>query len=162
MARFFDFPSVVNEKAARVVAGGVLVLAATTLATGAYWLAAVMALGFALRVGWGPRFSLLAKLATAVIAPRLGEPKLVPGPPKRFAQAIGLTMTTGAAAFGLAGLTTAADALLVLMLIATTLESIFAICLGCELFALLMRTGLIPEHICLECANLQARRAQPL
>ena len=37
------FPNPVNEKAARVVAAGVLVLSVVTLATGAYWLAAVMA-----------------------------------------------------------------------------------------------------------------------
>jgi hypothetical protein len=157
MTGLFDFPSVVNEKAARVVAGCVLILSAITLATGAYWLAAVMAAGFALRVGWGPRFSPLAKLATRVVAPRLGRPKPVPGPPKRFAQSMGLVMTTGAAAFGLLGMTTVADVLLVLMLIATTLESIFAVCLGCEIFALLMKTGLIPESICMECADLSAR-----
>ena len=160
MGNLFDFPSVVNEKAARVVAGCVLVLSAITLATGLYWLAALMAVGFALRVGWGPRFSPLAKLATRVIAPRLGDEKLVPGPPKRFAQAIGLTFTTGAAVFGLSDLTTVADVLLVFMLIATTLESVFAICLGCEVFGLLMRIGLIPERICIECANLAARRTK--
>lgn len=158
MTGLFDFPSVVNEKAARAVAGCVLILSAITLATGAYWLSAVMAVGFALRVGWGPRFSPLAKLATRVIAPRLGGEKLVPGPPKRFAQTMGLVMTTGAAAFGLAGLTTVADVLLVFMLIATTLESIFALCLGCEVFGALMRAGVIPERICVECANLAARR----
>jgi uncharacterized protein DUF4395 len=158
MGNVFDFPSVVNEKAARAVAGCVLVLSATTLATGFYWLAALMAVGFALRVGWGPRFSPLAKLATRVIAPRLGEEKPVPGPPKRFAQTVGLTFTTGAAVFGLLGMTTVADVLLVFMLIATTLESVFAICLGCEAFGLLMRAGVIPDRICIECANLAARR----
>jgi hypothetical protein len=81
----FSFPHPVNEKAARVVAGCVAVLAAIALATGAYWLVAVIALGFALRVGWGPRFSPLGLLATKVVAPRLGEPKEVSGPPKRFA-----------------------------------------------------------------------------
>jgi uncharacterized protein DUF4395 len=157
MGNVFDFPSVVNEKAARAVAGCVLILSAITLATGFYWLAAVMAAGFALRVGWGPRFSPLAKLATRVIAPRLGDEKPVPGPPKRFAQSIGLMFTTGAALFGLLGMTTVADVLLVFMLIATTLESVFALCLGCEAFGLLMKIGLIPERICIECANLALR-----
>ena len=159
MGRLFDFPSVVNEKAARVVAGCVLILSAITLATGVYWLAALMAVGFALRVGWGPRFSPIAKLATRIVAPRLGDEKPVAGPPKRFAQSLGLVMTTGAAAFGLLGMTTVADVLLVFMLIATTLESVFAICLGCELFGVLMRIGLIPADICAECADISARRA---
>src|SRR5512146_1666692 len=78
MTGLFDFPSVVNEKAARAVAGCVLILSAITLATGFYLLAGLMAAGFALRVGWGPRFSSVAKLATRVIAPRLGEEKPVP------------------------------------------------------------------------------------
>ena len=159
MTGLFDFPSVVNEKAARAVAGCVLILSAITLATGFYWLAGLMAAGFALRVGWGPRFSPVAKLATRVIAPRLGEEKPVPGPPKRFAQTVGLTFTTAAAAFGLMGMTTVADVLLVFMLLATTLESVFALCLGCEVFGLLMRIGVIPERICVECADLSARRA---
>jgi hypothetical protein len=30
---------------------------------------------------------------------------------------------------------------------------------GCQLFALLMRAGLIPESVCLECANVGVRRA---
>jgi hypothetical protein len=39
------------------------------------------------------------------------------------------------------------------------LEAAFGICLGCRVFAALMRTGLIPESVCLECADL--RRPRP-
>ena len=39
--------------------------------------------------------------------------------------------------------------------IAATLESVFALCLGCKLFALLMRLGVIPETVCESCNNLQ-------
>ena len=68
-----------------------------TLITGWHGLIAVLALGFLARVLTGPKLSVLGQLATRVIAPRLGPPRLVPGPPKRFAQAIGLTLTTVAA-----------------------------------------------------------------
>ena len=85
----FSFPNPVNEKAARVVAAGVAASAALTLATGWLWLVPLIALGFLARVAAGPRFSVLGRLATQVIAPRLGPAKLVPGPPKRFAQAVG-------------------------------------------------------------------------
>ena len=158
--RVFSFPNPVNEKAARVVAGAVCVLSIVTLATGAYWLAAVLAYGFAARVLAGPTLSPLGQLATRVVAPRLGPPKLVPGPPKRFAQAIGAVTTIAVAVTALvAGDHTIADALLGLMIAGSALESLLAYCVGCQLFALLMRTGVIPEAICLECADVSLRRA---
>jgi hypothetical protein len=92
------------------------------------------------------------------VAPRLGAPKPVPGPPKRFAQAIGATLTTVGAvvAFGL-GAHAVGDALFALMIVAAGLESLAALCLGCELFALLMRAGVVPERVCLECADISGR-----
>ncbi len=104
----FSFPNPVNEKAARVVAAGVLLLSLLALLPGLTWLTLPIAVGFCLRVAAGPRFSPLGLLATRLVAPRLGAPKPVPGPPKRFAQAIGATLSTGAAvawlAFGAAAL----------------------------------------------------------
>ncbi len=156
MAKLLSFPNPVNEKAARVVAGGVFVLSIVTLATGAYWLAAVLAYGFVARVATGPRLSPLGQAATRLVAPRLGEAKPVPGPPKRFAQAIGAVMTIAIALFALAGDNhTVADVLLAGMILGSGLESIFAFCVGCRLFALLMRAGLIPESVCLECGGLR-------
>ena len=155
----FSFPNPVNEKAARVVAGVVCVLSIVTLATGAYWIAAVLAYGFAARVASGPTFSPLGQLASRVIAPRLGAPKLVAGPPKRFAQSIGLVLTTAVALLGLvAGEHTLADVGLALMIAGSALESLLAFCVGCQLFALLMRAGLIPAAVCAECADVSLRR----
>jgi hypothetical protein len=154
----FSFPRTVNEKAARVVAAGVLAASILTLATGWYWILAVLAYGFGARVLAGPTFSPLAQLATKVIAPRLGEPKTVSGPPKRFAQAMGFAMTTAAAILALGfGETGAADVLLVALIAAAGLESIFAFCVGCRIFGLLMRAGVIPEEICAECADIWSR-----
>jgi hypothetical protein len=156
----FSFPNPVNEKAARVVAAAVCLLAIATLATGAYWIAAAMAAGFVARTLTGPTLSPLGQLATRVVAPRLGPPTLVPGPPKRFAQAIGATMTIAIAIAGLAvhdG--TVADVLLGGMIAAAGLESVFAYCLGCRLFGLLMRAGVIPAEVCAECADVRLRRA---
>jgi hypothetical protein len=155
--RFVSFPNPVNETAARVVAAGVLALSVATLASGAYWIAAVMAAGFAARVAAGPRFSPLGLIATRAIASRLGPPKLVPGPPKRFAQAMGLVMTTAIAL--VAGDHTLADVGLVMMVAAAGLESGLGYCVGCKIFALCMRAGLIPESVCLECADIRLPRA---
>ena len=153
----FSFPNPVNEKAARVVAGVVMVVALVTLLTSAYWLLLPLAYGFWARVLSGPTLSPLGQFATRVAAPQLGDPKYVPGPPKRFAQGMGAVITTSAAICALAGAGTAADVLLGMLVIAAGLESIFAVCLGCQIFGVLMRTGLVPESVCLECSNLNWR-----
>jgi hypothetical protein len=154
----FGFPNPVNEKAARVVAGVVAGLGLLALATGWEWLLVVLAAGFWARVLTGPKLSLLGRFATRVAAPRLGEPKFVPGPPKRFAQGIGAALTTAAAVAAIGfGATGTAAALLVALVVAATLEAVFALCLGCRAFALLMRTGIVPERVCAECADIWAR-----
>jgi hypothetical protein len=154
----FSFPNPVNEKAARVVAAVVFALAIITLATHFYWLALVLAYGFIARVLTGPKLSPLGQMATQVIAPRLGAPKYVPGPPKRFAQAVGAAITVAVTGFALIEHDHAlANILLVVLILASGLESIFAFCLGCQAFALLMRAGLIPDRVCLECAAITRR-----
>ncbi|HXS43700.1 MAG TPA: DUF4395 domain-containing protein [Solirubrobacteraceae bacterium] len=153
-----SFPRTINEKAARVVAGVVAVTAAVALATGARWLAVPLAYGFWARVLTGPRLSPLALVASRVVAPRLGPAKVVAGPPKRFAQAIGAALTSAAVVALALGLQLVVDALLAVLLAAATLESVFALCLGCGIFAVLMRAGMIPAAICAECADLSARR----
>jgi hypothetical protein len=158
MSTLFSFPNPVNEKAARTVAGVVLVIAVVTLATGFYWLLIPLAYGFWARVLTGPTLSPLGWVAQNVVAPRLGDRKPVPGPPKRFAQGMGAVMSTAALVLGLIlGAAAAADALLVLLVMAAGLESIFAYCLGCKIFALLMEAGVIPDEVCAECADIRLR-----
>jgi hypothetical protein len=148
---------VINEKAARTVAGVVAISGAVALVTGWHWLLIPLAYGFWARVLTGPRLSPLAQLASKVIAPRLGEPKEVAGPPKRFAQGIGAAITTlGVAALAL-GWTTVTTVLLALLVAAATLESVFAVCIGCQVFAALMRAGIVPETVCVECADISRR-----
>src|SRR5437588_9183921 len=154
----FSFPNPVNEKAARVVAGVVLATAVLILATSWYWLLIPLAYGFWARVLTGPTLSPVGWLAQNVVAPRLGSRKPVPGPPKRFAQGMGAAFSSTALVLALiAGAHTAADVVLGLLVIAAGLESIFAVCLGCQAFALLMRVGVIPERICVECADISRR-----
>ena len=158
MTGIFSFPNPVNEKAARVVAGVVLAISVLTLATGVYWLLISLAYGFWARVLTGPTLSPLGRLAQNVIAPRLGERKPVAGPPKRFAQGMGAVISTAALVFGLIlGNHAVADALLGLLIIASGLESIFAYCVGCKIFGLLMRAGVIPAEVCAECADIGPR-----
>ncbi len=158
-----SFPNPVNEVTARVVAGGVVVLAVAAVALQQPWLSLVLAVGFLLRVLAGPRLSPLALLASRVIVPRLPfPPKLVAGPPKRFAQAIGLVFSTSAALLFFAfGADTAGYLVLGALAVAATLESAFGICLGCRAFALLMRLGIVPEEVCERCNDIWAATPGP-
>lgn len=159
MSAIIGFPRTINEKAARVVAGVVAVAGVVILVTGADWLLVPIALGFWARVLTGPRLSPLGRFASRVVAPRLGPPKEVSGPPKRFAQGIGAVITTTAAllALVLGGRHGATTALVVALVVAATLESVFAFCVGCKVFGLLMRAGLVPEAVCAQCADIWSR-----
>ena len=153
------YPDPINEKAARLVATGVFSLGLLTLLTGWHWLLVPLAYGFVARVLTGPYYSPLARLA-AGLAPRFGPPQPVPGPPKRFAQGMGAAMTVTAAVASLAfGAQGVAEVLLVLLLVASGLEAFLAFCLGCTIFAGLIRLGVIPDEICERCADLSLRRA---
>jgi Domain of unknown function (DUF4395) len=158
MRELFDFPNPVNEKAARVVAGAVLATVIVILVSGWYWLTIPLAYGFIARVLTGPTLSPLGWIAQNVVGPRLGPKKPVPGPPKRFAQGMGAVMSTAALILALIVKShTAADVVLILFLPAAGLESIVGYCVGCKVFALLMRAGFVPETVCLECADISSR-----
>ena len=152
-----SFPRVINEKAARTVAGVVAITGVVALATGWHWLLIPLAYGFWARVLTGPRLSPLAQFATKVAAPRLGRPKDVAGPPKRFAQGMGAAITTLGVASLILGWTTVTTVLLAMLVVAATLESAFALCIGCQVFAGLMRVGILPETVCVECADISRR-----
>ena len=159
--QIFTFPNPVNEVAARTVAAGVAAIGLVAVVAHLPWLSAVLAVGFLARLASGPTLSPLGQLATRVVAPRLAAPKLVAGPPKRFAQAIGALLTVTAAialfAFGLTGVT---YVLLVILVLAATLESVFAFCLGCQIFGLLMRVGVIPTEVCVACSDIWSPTAR--
>jgi hypothetical protein len=153
------FPVQVNEVAARLLAAGVALVAIGAVATGQLWLTVPLAYGFVARVLSGPRFSPWALVVTRLLVPRLGLPeRLVPGPPKRFAQGIGAVLTVSAAVAAVAfGATSVPVVLLLIVAFAASLEASFAYCIGCRLFALLMRVGLVPQDVCEACADIRLR-----
>lgn len=155
----FSFPDPVNEKAARTVAAGVVVLCGATIATRQPWLLVVLAVGFWARVLTGPTLSPLGRLATSVVAPVLGAPKDVPGPPKRFAQAIGAACSTAAVLLWFAvGAHVAALAVTGVLAGAALLEAAVGLCLGCKVFGMLTHVGLVPSSACEACADISLRR----
>lgn len=156
----FRYPDPVNENAARLIAGAVVVLAVIFLVTGSLIALAALAYGFVARVLTGPTLSPLAQLVNRVVVPRFAVPvKPVPGPPKRFAQGIGAVLSVSGLAAHLGGLDTLAFVLVAAIGVAATLESVFAFCVGCKIFALLMRVGLVPQSMCEACNDLSAARS---
>ena len=153
----FEFPNPVNEKAARVVATGATLMALAVAILGWGWVLVPLTYGFVARVLTGPTLSPLGTFATRVAAPRLGDARYTPGPPKRFAQGIGVAFSATASILWLAGMPAAARVVVAMLAVAASLEAALGFCLGCRIFALLMRLGVIPDHVCEECNDLSLR-----
>jgi hypothetical protein len=156
MRHFFSFPNPVNEVSARLVAAGVVILAALTLILDQPWLIAALAYGFVARTAAGPSLSPLAQFVNRGVIPALHlKARPVDGPPKRFAQAIGAVITVAAALLALVfDQQTAAYVLVALLLIPAGLEAFANYCVGCKIFGVLIRAGLIPESVCADCADI--------
>ncbi len=157
---WFGFPNPVNETSARLVAAGVVVQAMVYLVIREWWVLVPLTFGFLARVLAGPRFSPLGRLVTEAITPRLRVVhRFVPGPPKRFAQGIGLVFSGGALIAELLGGDTVAVVLIIGLACAAGLESVCAICLGCMVFGRLMAWGVIPADVCESCNDITGRLA---
>lgn len=165
MRRWFGFPNPVNETSARLVATGAVAQGVVYLVTHQWWVLVPLAYGFLARVLTGPRLSPLGAFVTHVVTPAISrhfpyyQHRFVAGSPKRFAQGVGLAFSGGALLATSAGAQGFAVALIVGLVVAATLEAVFAFCLGCVVFQQLMRIGVIPESVCLECADISERLA---
>jgi hypothetical protein len=165
------FPAVVDDVTVRLIAAVVLLLGVIALGTHQWWLYAILAADFTLRAVIGPQVSPIAQLVQRWVRPRLATPnRPTAGVPKRFAASIGAVMTGAATilwvvnlATGSAGALAAVVAIGAVMVAFPALESVFGLCVGCTLFGGLMRLGLVPEEICLDCADITRRqRLQPV
>ena len=160
ITNFFSFPELINEVAARLVAIGVLVLSSVVLFLlidkNNYVLIflSILIYGFLARVSSGPKISPLALFVTKLIVPRLNfKEKLVPGPPKRFAQGIGLIFSLFTAITFVVNLNSISILLISILILFAALEAFIGFCAGCKVFKLLMNTGLIPNDVCEKCSN---------
>ncbi len=153
----FSFPNPVNEVAARLVASMVVILSIATIITGESWLIFILNYGFLARVLTGPTLSPMGLVATKVIAPRISLPRPTAGPPKRFAQIVGLIFSTSATVvYVISGDLLIVRSLIGIITIFASLEAFVGFCAGCFVFNKLMRWGFIPESICKQC-NLDYR-----
>jgi len=161
VAGVFSFPHPVDEVSARLVAGGVVLLSAAYVTTGWTLLLVLLTYGFVARTLSGPTLSPWGRVVTRVVRPRLDvAAQPTAGPPKRFAQGIGATLTLAAVVVLLvSGSDVGPRALVGAVTVAATLESVLGFCLGCRIFALLMRLGVVPESVCADCADISGRLA---
>lgn len=152
----FGYPHPSNEVAARLVAGMVALLGGAILALDRPGLLPLLVYGFAARVLAGATLSPMAQLAHRVLLPALGNPRRpTAGPPKRFAQGIGLAVSGAALVSWLAlGQADLGRALLGLLVLFAILEAGFGFCAGCVVFRQLMRRGWIAQETCERCSNL--------
>jgi hypothetical protein len=170
MSRVLDrlptVPAVVDEVTARLIAAVVLVVCLTALLTHQWWLYAVLAADFTLRAAGGPRSSPIARAVQAGLRPRVAvAPRPTAFAPKRFAAGIGAVMTSVAVLLSVLGVDagsllapTAVSVIGMLMVVFSALEAVLAFCVGCRLFALLARVGVVREDVCVDCVPPPAAR----
>ena len=153
MNNLFSFPNPVNDYAARAVAAMVIILVILFEVTGNEFLLLFITYGFLARVLTGPTLSPIGLIATRIIVPAIGSPdKPVPGPPKRFAQFIGLILSSAATILVFVFDSPAsAKYLMAILGFFASLESILGFCAGCFVFGWLMKLKLIPESVCESC-----------
>ena len=151
----FSFPETINEYAARMVAGFIVILALTYLYSHNIYLLVFMVYGFLARVMAGPSLSPIALLVTKFLIPKMGNPYAeCPGAPKRFAQFVGLVFTSSAFYFVMSGQSITAYLLIGILAIFASLESIMGFCAGCWFFKQMMKWGWIPQRVCEKCNDI--------
>jgi hypothetical protein len=118
-----------------------MVVFAAVLVTGNVWVLAVQALFFAIGAFLGLTKTPYGLLYRWLVRPRLGPPKeLEAEAPPRFAQAVGLVISTiGIIGYGI-GLTPLGIVAAALGLAAAVLNGVFGLCLGCEMYLMIRRT----------------------
>jgi hypothetical protein len=96
---------------------------------------------------WGvvsPRTAPWSVLYRRLVRPRLAPPTNLEDPrPPRFAQGIGLFVTTVGLVLHLAGVPLALPIAAGLAFMAAFLNAVFGLCLGCQLWLILQRAGLV-------------------
>ncbi len=95
---------------------------------------------------WGvvaPRSAPWGVLYRRLVQPRLAPPTELEDPrPPRFAQGVGLAVSAAARVLHLAGVPWAGPIAAAAAFVAAFLNAAFGLCLGCQLYLLLQRTGL--------------------
>jgi Domain of unknown function (DUF4395) len=127
---------VIDSRAPRTNQAVVGLVSVLALATGWWWLLALLALQLALGLTLGRRYCLPCLLYFEVIQPRFGEGPLEDSRPPRIANMIGFAVLGAASVAYAAGADTLGLGLGVLVAVLALLAATTGFCTGCEAYKL--------------------------
>lgn len=128
--------TVIDSRAPRTNQAVVGTVAVLAVATGWWWLLALLALQLAVGLTFGRRFCLPCLAYFELIQPRFGEGPLEDSRPPRAANVVGLVVLSTAAVAYIAGLTVLGAAFGVLVAALALLAATTGFCTGCEAYKL--------------------------
>ncbi len=133
-------PTGIDPRGPRFVAGLTGVVLALAILLDSPWLLAAQAAVFAVGAAGGIQATPYSLAFRRLVRPRLSPPAELEDPrPPRFAQTVGLVVTGAGLVAALAGVPAAVLVSAGLALIAAFLNAAFGLCIGCELYLLLVR-----------------------
>ena len=127
---------VIDSRAPRTNQAVIGVLSLVAVATGWWWLLAVLALQLAVGLTFGRRFCLACVAYFELIQPRFGEGPLEDSRPPRAANVVGLFLLGAASVAYAAGLHTLGAGLGLLVAALALLAAVTGFCTGCEAYKL--------------------------
>ena len=127
---------VIDSRAPRTNQAVIGLLSLVAVATGWWWLLALLALQLAVGLTFGRRYCLPCLLYFEVIQPRFGEGPLEDSRPPRAANVVGLTVLAASAVAYAAGAATVGAALGLLVAALALLAAVTGFCTGCEAYKL--------------------------
>ncbi|GAB2470489.1 DUF4395 domain-containing protein [Promicromonospora xylanilytica] len=138
----------IDPRGPRVGASITAVLLAAVVLLGAstagLWLLTFIMLSFLLGTLRGAEGSWQGMLFKRFVRPRLGPPgELEDRRPPRFAQGVGLFVTAVGVLLGFLGLLPAVPIAAGVAFVAAALNAVVGLCLGCEMYLLMRRAGLV-------------------
>ncbi len=129
----YDDTTVIDQRAPRTMQVFTGIVSLLVLATGLWWLMALLALQLLLGLTLGRRWCLPCRFYYEVIQPRLGEGPLEDSRPPRMANQMSLSFTTLAAALFATGLTGAGTVVTALLAAVALFSGLSGFCVGCAL-----------------------------
>ena len=128
--------TVIDSRAPRFNQAVIGTLSLLAIATGWWWLLALLALQLALGLTLGRRWCLPCLAYFELVQPRFGEGPLEDSRPPRVANMVGFAVLTAASISYLAGLTVLGIALGALVAALALLAAVTGFCTGCEAYKL--------------------------
>ena len=132
----YDDTAVIDSRAPRTNQAVVGVLSVAAVATGWWWLLALLALQLAVGLLFGRRYCLPCVAYFELIQPRLGEGPLEDSRPPRAANIVGFVVLTLASVAYAAGFGMLGAALGILVAALALLAAVTGFCTGCEAYKL--------------------------